>query len=298
VQVDESQVPASVKAKVKPQPASAFAAEAPLNALGLPRVQTVHGGVVGNPLTAAKFTADPLEAPAGGTDLRRGAQHGAPFLAIAADRDWSRPLRGNPHETQFVSITLLASVGTILNVDGAWLAVEASATKGRAEIMIGDPGKKAPEWRRLRLAVPLAIYGGSELADVGTLTLRLDPDAGVWDVFTGTRMIAHDIVLDPASNRGARKLCLHAGDHGAWVSGLLASDENPLFLDANANGIDDTFELAKNGALLAGNSPAAARHTLIADWQKAQLKQRPPVMRVIRPLPDSVALAASSPGKP
>jgi hypothetical protein len=78
---------------------------------------------------------------------------------------------------------------------------------------------------------------------------------------------------------------------------LVVADDNPLFVDANANGIDDSFEKsARNGTLLAATAPAADRRKLTAEWIAAQHQAKSPAWRIRRPAPDGTA--ASRPATP
>ena len=85
------------------------------------------------------------------------------------------------------------------------------------------------------------------------------------------------------------------GPQGAMVMNLTLSDADPLFVDANTNGIDDAFEKQKrNGALLAANAPAADRKTLANEWKAAQSAAKAAPWKIRRPVPDE-AVAAVSP---
>ena len=80
---------------------------------------------------------------------------------------------------------------------------------------------------------------------------------------------------------------MRAGGEGAWLTGLVMADENPLYEDANANGIDDAFENQKRGALLAATANQAERQLLAQEWKAAQRLKHPPALFITRPLSDS-----------
>lgn len=85
-------------------------------------------------------------------------------------------------------------------------------------------------------------------------------------LFVFQKMVAEDMPL-PAVN-GPRQFSVQPGAQGAWVMNLTMSDDNPLFVDANRNGIDDAFETTKrSGALHAANAPATDRKALAAGWK-------------------------------
>ena len=64
---------------------------------------------------------------------------------------------------------------------------------------------------------------------------------------------------------------VRAGKEGAWISGLVLADENPLYDDANNNGIDDRFEVEKRGTALPANAALTDRKLLAQQWKEAHL---------------------------
>jgi hypothetical protein len=50
-----------------------------------------------------------------------------------------------------------------------------------------------------------------------------------------------------------------AGTEGAWITGVVLADENPIYEDVNANAIDDRFEIVQRGALLPANASKPER---------------------------------------
>jgi hypothetical protein len=123
-----------------------------------------------------------------------------------------------------------------------------------------------------------------------TLTVRIDSEAGVWDVFSDSRLLADNLPL-PAARKNQREFLLRAGSDGAWLSGLVLSDENPLYEDDNANGIDDRFERQARGATLAANASMAERTQLAAQWKEHQRVKTPPALFVRRPMPDGTVVS-------
>lgn len=119
------------------------------------------------------------------------------------------------------------------------------------------------------------------------LTVRIDPEAGVWDVFSDSRLLADNLPLIDA-RKNQREFLLRAGSDGAWLSGLVFSDENPLYEDGNRNGIDDRFERQARGATLAANASRAERGQLAVQWKEQQRVKPPPALHVKRPLPDGM----------
>jgi hypothetical protein len=70
------------------------------------------------------------------------------------------------------------------------------------------------------------------------------------------------------------------------LSALVLSDENPIYEDANANGIDDAFEKQQRGSLLPFNVNRAEHQLLAEQWRTAQREKAPPAFYTKRLLPD------------
>jgi hypothetical protein len=279
--------PAELLAKHPVQPKSDTAAQAKGGALGLARI-AAQGD---RNLSKDKYDVDPLDPGPGNSGVRKAQQQGIAYLSIDPNQEWSRTLRGAPKNVLFVSFSADASLNSVVSVGGAWLAVQAGDKPSQAEVMIGEPAKKGVTWRKLGYRVPTATFGGREQAQLPVFTLRLDPKAGVWDVFSSTSLVASGLALDSAGSKGQREFTLHGGRAGASLNSLVTSDENPLFVDANSNGIDDAFEQGKNGVLLDAGASETTRRAMAAEWQKATRNTKPSVQRVVRPVPDRIAVA-------
>lgn len=71
------------------------------------------------------------------------------------------------------------------------------------------------------------------------LTLRLDRATGVWDLFVDGELI---LVSQPLTNKGGRALTLRGVSQDYFVDALWAGAGNPLFPDADSDGIPDIVE--------------------------------------------------------
>jgi len=190
-------------------------------------------------------------------------------------------LRGRPKDPVFVSFSVQGSLGTFLEIGPLRLGLIQSDLVNHAQLMWFNG---SGQWQSLSLNLPLERYGGQPMASIPVLTVRLDPAAQLFDVFLGARQLADNLPLDAAKDQ--RRVTLIAGEAGAWLAGVVQSDENPLYEDANANGIDDAFEQSKRGTLLAATATRAERKALAAGWRTHQRTARPPALFVPRPLPD------------
>jgi hypothetical protein len=284
--------PASVVAAKKIPTGPVGALVAPL---GLPMLKPSSTGGAAL-MIASKYEVDPLDVAKGSSGVRKGQQASAGYLAIDGGKVWSRPLRGKPTDVVFVSFVVNAAQATTVKVGGAWLRVDESARMGYAEIMIGEPDAAgAVEWKKLNYEIRLGVFGAQELAILPVLTVRIDPAAGVWDLFSGTWRVAGARAMMTVEKPDARKFALEAGPGGAWLCGFVACDENPLFADANLNGVPDEFELARHGALASVNALPADQRTLGLEWQLGAPRSPPAVMRFPRPAPDRLITAKTQP---
>jgi hypothetical protein len=286
--------PATPPADVAAQPAAATTGKvatpkspaAP--SMELPRLKTT-GKSDAPRLAPTKVTVADLS-PQGTAGARTVTKQNLNYLALDAGKTWSRPLRGSPTGTTFVSFLAYASVGTVLDIGGAQLTVKPSTKAGYAQVGWTGPaaGSSTPPLLGL---MRLEKHNGADLVALPVLTLRLDPAAGVWDLYSFHRLVADDVPLPAAKD--ARQFSLTPGAQGAWVLNLVTSDENPLFLDANNNGIDDAFEKAQPGnKLLAANANAAQRTQLVQTWKTAQKTANVPAWKIRRPVPDTFIAAA------
>ncbi len=251
--------------------------------LGLPRLKELAQAGEAAPVARAKF-ADTDLTVRGVAGARNGEKRGAKFLALDATKGWSQPLRGKPGEILFVSFSVNGSLGTVIEVGGARLIVVESAITHYATLVLDETTPAGVNWRELGLHAPLEQYDARSLASFSVLTLRLEPANGVFDLYQGSRLVADHLPYN--SGKDNRQVTIYGGDAGAMINGLVQSDENPLYEDANANGIDDRFEQQKNGRLLAANIPAADRKALIKDWRDSQRTARPAALFVNLPRPD------------
>jgi hypothetical protein len=210
-------------------------------------------------------------------------RNGVKYLALDAGRDWSRPLRGKKGDRLYVSLALHASLGTTLALGPARLSVQASELSGYAKLAVESLGVS----RDLGLHIALEKFSGQSLATLDVLTVRLDPANNTFDLYQGAILAAEDLPLDPAS-KDNDKIVIRPGPGGAMLMGLVQSDDNPLYADANANGVDDDFEQSKKGRLLASAAAAEERKALAAEWREHQQRNPSsvPALFVATPRPD------------
>lgn len=264
-------------------PAQAPVAPAPL---GLLRLKDVAKPGEAAKLAAAKFSVDGLSA-AGVAGASKARTANTDYVALNAGAEYSRPLRGSAREATFVSFYLYGSQTTIVEIGGARLGLTAGPVSGTLQVMYDDSTVGALQWKSLNLQVQTAKYGGKNFAALSTLTVLLDPASNTWTLFSGSRLVADHLPLI-AAKRDNRQFTVKAGTEGAWLLGLVLADENPLYEDANANGIDDAFERTRRGALLAPTATLSERQQLAKEWKDAQRAKAPPALYLGGPLPDGL----------
>lgn len=274
------------------QPAPA--ASRPFAPLGLLRLQNSSKPGQAPALAAAKFSVDDLSA-GGAAGTARSRKDEVDVLTLDANREWSRPLRGSGREVAFISFQLYASAGTIIDIGGVRLGVTLSPAGGNLQLMYDDSTGGALQWKPLNVHIGAGKYGGKTFVALPTLTVRLDPVTNSWDLYSGSRLVSDHLPII-AARKDQRQFSVRAGGEGSWLTGLVQADENPLYEDANANGIDDTFEKQKRGTLLAAAASAGERQALAQEWKTAQRRTPPPALYVKRPTADRVALG-NPPGR-
>ena len=252
--------------------------------LGLLRLQDAAKPGEATKLVPAKFAVDALPA-SGLAGVSKAQKDNLDTLVLEAGKEWSRPLRGSGREVTFASFQVYGSQTTIIEIGGARLGLTAGPIQGSLQLMFDNSTAGSLAWKSLNVHVSTGKYSGKNFAALPTLTVALDPAADCWHLYSGSRLLADHLPLITAK-RDNRQFTVKAGTEGAWVCGLVLADENPLFDDANFNGIDDVFERQKLGALLPANAAIPTRQQLAQDWKAAQRAKAPPALFVNRPMPD------------
>ncbi len=98
-------------------------------------------------------------------------------------------------------------------------------------------------WQRVGGLVSLDADGFA--ADWTRLSLRLDFSAAEWDLFVGGRMVAAKLGFSTPIPTSLNTLSLLGHSTSpTLIDDVLAAFENPLFADADLDGMDDTWEVA------------------------------------------------------
>jgi hypothetical protein len=240
-------------------------APTPVSFFELPRLKSQAKPGDPAPLAKTKITVDDLS-PQGTPGAKTATKQNISYLALDAAKDYTRPLRGSAQQTTFVSFLAYASDGTTLDIGGAQLSVVASKNKpGFAQIFVAQPTPQGSQWRPLGELMKIEQHDKAALAALAHLTVRLDPSAHVWDLYSYNRLVAEDVPLPESKSNGTKQFVLHAGKEGAMVMSLISSDENPLFEDINGNDRTQLAQQWKENQRATGVKPWPIRRPLPDD---------------------------------
>ena len=145
-------------------------------------------------------------------------------------------------EVTFYSFIISPSVDvksenpTRLNVAGAvldfqWYANEDNIPSGYIRVLDGD------EW--INTGIYFGLEAGGKAKTPKVLTLRLDSEAGVWDLYFHNWLILADLGYVARENNII--ITLGSEFHTAFGN-IRITKSNPLFEDINKDGLPDSFE--------------------------------------------------------
>lgn len=145
------------------------------------------------------------------------------YLKLQAGAAPSLPLQTIPETTAVLS---LADVG---HGFGEWMLLD------------GD-GLGSGKWRPAGRLVPL---DGNGYTDWIRITVRLDLAASTWDAYVNGKMIAANLgFVEPYSANMESILLLGDTESPTFLDSFRLSGDNPLFVDLDRDGMEDSFELA------------------------------------------------------
>ena len=246
--------------------------------LSLPRLAPEDAKLGNKPLRNEAYEVLTLVPGQQTSSKQRG---GAAYLEIEPKVEWQQKLRNQRDSVNYVSFSLYASLGTQIDVGGASLVIEQSdRDPSYAAIQAADPQDKI-----IHHEMPWMLFGGARMAPLYIVTVMLDRKAGTWAMWFRDMLVAVDMPLSPKLD--AAQIRITAGKAGAWFCGLVCSDENPLFEDANDNGVPDDFEQKLLGAVLSKSASEQTQANLRLAWDEARKSRPPSEFFLTTPLPDS-----------
>ena len=135
-----------------------------------------------------------------------------------------------------------ASGGVFFETDAAQVALTGTSPAGILQVFSGD-GAGGGTW--LPTGEGPALDASGRATDWLRLTTRADYAGKTWDLYLNGRMIAANLGF--TNNTQPALTSLGLGGHATLVTGfddLLVGFENPLFADADHDGMDDAWETA------------------------------------------------------
>lgn len=203
------------------------------------------------------------------------------YLEIEPGAEWQQKLRTQRTGANYVTFTLNASIGTRIDIDGASLVIEQSERDVTyAAVQVNGTDKS------IHHETPWMLFGGARMAALDIVTVKVDRKDGTWAMWFRDTLVAENKPLAVRQD-GAAQIRVTAGKAGAWLCGLVCSDENPLFEDANDNAVPDEFEQKIIGALLSQNASGQTRANLRLAWDEKKRTSPPAEFVLTTPLPDS-----------
>lgn len=132
--------------------------------------------------------------------------------------------------------------GSLFDLDGARIALLRADPAGRLAMLDGD-GAGGGTWRTLN--ADIALDTNSTASAWHRLTVRLDYAAKTWDAYAAGRLLAHDLKFrfDTATYFSG----LSFRGHPRLPTGfdeIYVGPENPIFIDADRDGMEDAWETA------------------------------------------------------
>jgi len=246
--------------------------------LGLPRLTAAADKIGRKPVSGEAFAVLSLSPAQHARQKERG---GAPYLEIEPGIEWHQRLRNQRAGANYVSFTLNASLGTQINVGGASLVIEQSERAPSFSAVQTTGADKG-----VHHEMPWMLFGGARMAALDIVTIKVDRQAHTWAMWFRDTLMAEDMPMNDQDG-GSPQFRITAGKGGAWLCGLVCSDENPLFEDANDNAVPDDFEQKILGSSLSKSASAQTRANLRLAWDEERRSRSPSEFVLTSPLPDS-----------
>ena len=256
--------------------------------LSLPRLSAATDKLGLKPIRAEAFEVLRLSTAEHAKQKLRGS---AAYLEIEPGVVWQQKLRNQRAGANYVSFTLNASLATQIDIGGASVVIEQSEKdQTYAAVQTTTPG------RSIHHEMPWMLFGGARMATLDIVTVKVDRQAHTWAMWFRDTVVAEDMPL--ASQDSVPQIRITAGKGGAWLCGLVCSDENPLFEDTNDNAVPDDFELRILGNLLSKNASEQTKANLRLAWDEEKRSRPPSEFVLTTPQPDSFPVWCAPDGAP
>ncbi len=144
---------------------------------------------------------------------------------------------------------------TTFDVEAARFAFLQNGSSAVLNVFNGD-GNGGGAWQPTKFSVP--IGSDNQVQSWTRLAARLDFVNKTWDLYAGGNMIAADVAFRDSNATNLSSFAIR-GDAATMsrLDYIFAGGDNPLFADANNNGIDDAWETAHGLSLTTNNRKLA-----------------------------------------
>jgi hypothetical protein len=127
--------------------------------------------------------------------------------------------------------------------DSAWAVLKKVGDRGEIYVFDGDGDQIGVGWMATGFTVPLSA--NNQTAQWLHLTVRMNFAAQIWDLYVNGRMIAANVLSNNGSAQQLTAFVITGHTTAAvYLDHLRASYDNPLFVDADKDGMDDAWEAA------------------------------------------------------
>ncbi len=135
-----------------------------------------------------------------------------------------------------------SNAATTFDVESSRFALVRNGTSGQLRALNGDGGGGG-QWLGTEFAAPLSADGQAQAWI--RLTLRLDFAHGTWDLYANGAMVAADLAFRDKTCTALTAFVVQGHAAAATrLDYLLTAKQNPLFADADNDGMDDAWEKA------------------------------------------------------
>jgi hypothetical protein len=214
------------------------------------------------------------------------------YIEVEPTVRWTQKLRRQRAGANYVTVSLTASSGTRIELGGVALLIEQSDKHAEYAAVRVD-GMSLPGGHE----TPWLPYNGTRMALLDLVTLMVDDRKGTWAMWLHDSLVFAGLPLN-AKDDGENVIRIRGGRTGAWVYGIVCSDENPLFDDANDNTVPDDFEKVAIGELLENGASNATVNILRRAWFEDRASREPSSFGFSGLWPDSFPAGCSPEGEP
>lgn len=128
----------------------------------------------------------------------------------------------------------------LIQAEGAKVLLVKNGAVGELQVFDGN-GTGGGQWRTTGFTVALAA--SNQTSAWLRITLREDFNTKKWDLYADGRMVAYDVgMIDSTKTVFSQFAVTGSSDAAVAIDSVLIGFENPLFVDVDKDGMDDSWE--------------------------------------------------------